>query len=150
MLVAGPLALVIMLGLRYLHRLRRESRLGPSANAAPTLVFGAGMLGELIVRRMQFDCDSPYRPVGFLDPELMESELADPAFAEVFLDEEPRRYGRPGAPVTEDDIAAHLRATLARHMVPRTIRFVDALPLNDNGKIAKSQIRAMVTGGDPG
>lgn len=67
MLVAGPLALVIMLGLRYLHRLRRESRLGPSANAAPTLVFGAGMLGELIVRRMQFDCDSPYRPVGFLD-----------------------------------------------------------------------------------
>ena len=57
---------------------------------------------------------------------------------------------RPGAPVTEDDIAAHLRATLARHMVPRSIVFVDALPLNDNGKIAKSQIRAMVSAADPG
>ena len=43
-------------------------------------------------------------PVGFLDPELMETELTDPAFASAFLEQEPRRYGRPGAPVTLDQL----------------------------------------------
>ena len=41
-------------------------------------------------------------PEGFLDPRLMESELADPDVADVFLEQEPRRYGRPGTPVTLD------------------------------------------------
>ena len=51
---------------------------------------------------------------------------------------------RPGASVTEDDIAAHLRAHLAKHMLPRTIRLVGALPLNDNGKVSKTNLRALV------
>ncbi|WP_248115908.1 nucleoside-diphosphate sugar epimerase/dehydratase [Micrococcus sp. 2A] len=67
MVVAGPVALVTMLGLRYVHRLRRESRFGPGDNAAPTLIYGAGMLGESLARRMQIDSHSSYRPVGFLD-----------------------------------------------------------------------------------
>jgi hypothetical protein len=41
-------------------------------------------------------------PEGFLDPDLMESELADPVVANRFLEQEPRRYGRPGTPVTLD------------------------------------------------
>lgn len=51
---------------------------------------------------------------------------------------------RPGASVTEDEIAAHLRAHLAKHMLPRTIRLVGALPLNDNGKVSKTKLRALV------
>jgi hypothetical protein len=45
-------------------------------------------------------------PEGFLDPDLMESELADPKAAGEFLEQEPRRYGRPGAPVTLDVLKA--------------------------------------------
>ena len=51
---------------------------------------------------------------------------------------------RPGASVTEDEIAAHLRGHLAKHMLPRTIRLVDALPLNDNGKVSKTKLRSLV------
>ncbi|MGI5950221.1 MAG: class I adenylate-forming enzyme family protein [Brooklawnia sp.] len=51
---------------------------------------------------------------------------------------------RPGASVTEDEIAAHLRTHLAKHMLPRTIRLVDALPLNDNGKVSKTKLRSLV------
>lgn len=50
---------------------------------------------------------------------------------------------RPGSTVSEDAIAAHLRATLAKHMVPQTIRLIDALPLNENGKVAKGRLRSM-------
>lgn len=67
MLIAGPIALVSMLGLRYLHRLHRESRIGPREDAASTVVFGAGLLGENIVHRMQLDPDSTFRPVGLVD-----------------------------------------------------------------------------------
>ncbi|WP_298711659.1 nucleoside-diphosphate sugar epimerase/dehydratase [uncultured Micrococcus sp.] len=67
LLIAGPIALVLMLGLRYIHRLRREARMGPGEDAAPTLIYGAGMLGEVLARRMQIDSESEYRPVGFLD-----------------------------------------------------------------------------------
>ena len=46
-------------------------------------------------------------PVGFLDPDLMEAELANPAVANDFLEQEPRRYGRrSGAPVTLDQLKA--------------------------------------------
>ena len=67
MLIAGPLALMMMLATRYLHRQHRESQVGPGADARPTLIYGAGMLGEVLARRMQINDDSPYRPVGFLD-----------------------------------------------------------------------------------
>lgn len=51
---------------------------------------------------------------------------------------------RRGSTLSEEDIAAHLRATLAKHMVPRSIRLVDALPLNENGKLVKARVRDMV------
>lgn len=52
---------------------------------------------------------------------------------------------RPGSDLDAEQIAGHLRGRLAKHMVPATIRFLDALPLNDNGKVSKGALRAMVT-----
>lgn len=44
--------------------------------------------------------------------------------------------------ITPDDVLAHLRGRLARHMVPAEVRIVGALPLNTAGKVAKNQLRA--------
>ncbi|TQM36849.1 hypothetical protein [Pseudonocardia cypriaca] len=48
--------------------------------------------------------DACVSPVGFLDPDLMEDELTDAATAGAFLEQEARRYGRPGTPVTVDQL----------------------------------------------
>lgn len=55
----------------------------------------------------------------------------------------------PGASVTADDVARHCRATLGRHLVPHEIRFLDELPLNSNGKVVKSALRALAASGEP-
>lgn len=47
------------------------------------------------------DCVSP---VGFLDPDLMEAELSDPAVGGAFLSGEARRYGRQGGTVTVSEL----------------------------------------------
>ena len=44
------------------------------------------------------------------------------------------RMARPGL---EADILAACRASLAAHMVPATLRFVDDLPMTDGGKLAR-------------
>jgi fatty-acyl-CoA synthase len=44
-------------------------------------------------------------------------------------------------PVTEDELREHCRAHLARFKVPKTFRFVDALPRNSMGKIQKSELK---------
>ena len=67
MLIATPLAVVLMAGFRYAERLNLEQRSKPGASAEPTLIFGAGVLGAQLVRQMMTDPDSPYRPVGLLD-----------------------------------------------------------------------------------
>lgn len=51
---------------------------------------------------------------------------------------------RAGSALSEDEIAAHLRASLAKHMVPQSIRLIDALPLNENGKVSKARLRSML------
>jgi long-chain acyl-CoA synthetase len=48
---------------------------------------------------------------------------------------------RPGATVTQDDVLAVCRQHLPKHMVPRSVFILDALPLNANGKTAKAQLR---------
>lgn len=53
---------------------------------------------------------------------------------------------RPGAATTEEDIIAHCRSRIARHMVPRSIVFIDAIPLNSNGKVVKSELRKRAAG----
>ncbi|GAB1642988.1 nucleoside-diphosphate sugar epimerase/dehydratase [Krasilnikovia sp. MM14-A1259] len=67
-LLGGPVALVMMLGVRYLRRLQNERRLRPDATqAAPVLLFGAGSAGQRLLRSLLQDPSSQYVPVGLLD-----------------------------------------------------------------------------------
>ena len=50
---------------------------------------------------------------------------------------------RPGSDVTADMIIAHCRQALPKYMVPSAVHIVDAIPLNANGKIAKTALRAL-------
>ena len=64
--LALPIALLAMFAIRYTARLVREGLLRDSSRE-PALVFGAGYMGDSIVRRMYTDTRSPYWPVGLLD-----------------------------------------------------------------------------------
>lgn len=50
---------------------------------------------------------------------------------------------RRGSTLRGADVIAHCRERLSKHMVPEVVRFVDALPLNANGKVIKRDVRAM-------
>jgi acyl-CoA synthetase (AMP-forming)/AMP-acid ligase II len=54
---------------------------------------------------------------------------------------------RPGAMVSQDEILAVCRQHLPKHMVPRSVLILDALPLNASGKIAKPRLREMAAAG---
>lgn len=75
--IATPMALICMLGIRYIYRLSIERRRKPGKRATATIVYGAGYLGETVIRRMQTDADSEYRPVALLDddPQLSNLEI---------------------------------------------------------------------------
>ncbi|NUL48320.1 polysaccharide biosynthesis protein [Cellulosimicrobium funkei] len=75
--IATPMALIFMLGVRYVYRLLNERRRKPGMKAKATIVYGAGYLGETVIRRMQTDADSEYRPVALLDddPQLSNLEI---------------------------------------------------------------------------
>jgi acyl-coenzyme A synthetase/AMP-(fatty) acid ligase len=47
----------------------------------------------------------------------------------------------PGSEVTTDAVAAACRASLPRHMVPKSVVVIDGMPLNASGKIAKTRLR---------
>lgn len=67
-LVATPVALLVMLGVRFCWRIFQDRRRRPDvARAKRVLVFGAGEGGEQIVRSMLRDPDSVYVPVAILD-----------------------------------------------------------------------------------
>src|SRR5262249_5679042 len=53
---------------------------------------------------------------------------------------------RPGAAATEAELVEHCRARLARYKVPRSVVFVDALPLSAAGKILKRELRLSIGG----
>ena len=74
-LIATPLALIFMLAVRYLYRLVREQRRGPASSAKPAIIYGAGYLGETLIRRMKTDPMSPYRAVALLDDDQFLSHL---------------------------------------------------------------------------
>ncbi|MFB7312332.1 acyl-CoA synthetase [Streptomyces sp. NPDC056192] len=48
----------------------------------------------------------------------------------------------PAAPPTEAELADHVAAQLAPHKRPRTVRYLEALPRNDMGKIMKRSLGA--------
>ena len=47
----------------------------------------------------------------------------------------------PGAAVADDDLRAFLRDRLAAYKVPRSFRFLDALPRNASGKLLRRELR---------
>jgi len=49
----------------------------------------------------------------------------------------------PGATLTEEQVIAWCRNEMANYKVPRSVRFLDTLPLNATGKVAKVELRAM-------
>jgi acyl-CoA synthetase (AMP-forming)/AMP-acid ligase II len=52
---------------------------------------------------------------------------------------------RPGAQVSTEEILSFMRAELPKHMVPKSVLVLDALPLTVNGKTAKASLREMVS-----
>ncbi|MES3021591.1 MAG: long-chain-fatty-acid--CoA ligase [Pseudomonadota bacterium] len=48
---------------------------------------------------------------------------------------------KPGASVAPDDIIAHCKALIAGYKCPRSITFVDQLPLSGAGKVLKTKLR---------
>ncbi len=61
-----------------------------------------------------------------------------------------KRYGeeavacvvlKAGETLTEDELKDYVRANMAKHKVPRYIRFVDSFPMNAAGKILKYKMR---------
>lgn len=76
-LVGGPLALLLMLSVRYLRRLRLERALRPDGRLAiPVLLFGAGAAAHQLVRSMVHDPSSRYVPVGMLDDDQRKRHLS--------------------------------------------------------------------------
>ncbi len=43
--------------------------------------------------------------------------------------------------MTEDELKAFVRASMARHKVPRYVQFMDSFPMNAAGKILKYKMR---------
>lgn len=74
-LIGAPIALLFMCGLRYLQRVVSERHLRPGDSALPTIIYGAGYLGETIVRRMLTDPNTTYRPVALVDDDPAKSNL---------------------------------------------------------------------------
>lgn len=48
---------------------------------------------------------------------------------------------QPGSALTEDELRAHTRELIAGYKVPRTVEFVDTLPMSGAGKILKRELR---------
>jgi long-chain acyl-CoA synthetase len=49
----------------------------------------------------------------------------------------------PGAMLTEKDVIAHCRRELTAYKVPKEVRFLDALPKSNVGKILRKDLRAI-------
>jgi long-chain acyl-CoA synthetase len=49
----------------------------------------------------------------------------------------------PGATITEADMIAHCRRALTAYKVPKEVRFLDALPKSNVGKILRKDLRAL-------
>lgn len=74
-LLAVPVALVLMAGFRYLRRSLIEVGRRPGKEAEPTIVFGAGEQGDSVLRSLTNDPHSRFRPVGFVDDDPAKKNL---------------------------------------------------------------------------
>jgi acyl-CoA synthetase (AMP-forming)/AMP-acid ligase II len=48
---------------------------------------------------------------------------------------------KPGQDATADELIAHCKALIAGYKCPRSVAFVDALPLSGAGKVLKTKLR---------
>lgn len=67
MLIALPIALIFMLGERFIARMIVSSSRRPGPNSARALVLGGGYVGTNLIQWMMSDPSSPFRPVGVID-----------------------------------------------------------------------------------
>jgi FlaA1/EpsC-like NDP-sugar epimerase len=75
-LLGGPVALIVMLGVRYLRRLQREQRSRPDVEGAtPVLLFGTGSASQRLLRSLLRDPRSQYIPVGLIDDDQSKRHL---------------------------------------------------------------------------
>lgn len=74
-LIALPLAFLLMGATRYLRRLNSHRLIKPHSDAKRTLVYGAGHMGQLLIRNMLADSHSGYQPVGLIDDDLAKRNL---------------------------------------------------------------------------
>ncbi|MDR6904811.1 dTDP-glucose 4,6-dehydratase [Agromyces sp. 3263] len=128
--IALPIALLIMFGARYLKRLYVEHKYRPGADAERTIIYGAGYLGAELVRRMMTDPDSGFVPVGLLDD--------DPAFRNV-------RHGSVQVRGTLADLDVVARETGAKVVVVAIARADSALlrRVNDAGTRLGLQVKVL-------
>jgi len=49
----------------------------------------------------------------------------------------------PESDITPEEVLAHARTRLAKHLVPHEVRRVPELPLNANGKVLKAELKAL-------
>ena len=66
-LLALPVAFVLMGAVRYVRRVLTERLIRPAEGAEVVIVYGAGYLGASIIKRMLTDRASSYIPVGVID-----------------------------------------------------------------------------------
>jgi acyl-CoA synthetase (AMP-forming)/AMP-acid ligase II len=52
----------------------------------------------------------------------------------------------PGQSATADEIRAHCKTLIAGYKAPRTVDFVDSLPMSGAGKILKRELRKQYWG----
>ena len=74
-LLAAPIVLLVMFGVRYLARLYLENHRRPDAGAEPTLIVGAGFIADKLLSMMNTDPTSPIRAVGILDDDPAKKNL---------------------------------------------------------------------------
>jgi FlaA1/EpsC-like NDP-sugar epimerase len=122
-LVGGPVALVVMLGVRYVRRLQQERRLRPDADrATPALLFGAGAAGQLLLRSLLRDPHSQYVPVGLIDDDPRKRRLRVNGVAVVGTQKDiPSALARSGAR-TLIFAVANVDASLIRTVRAATLR----------------------------
>jgi len=75
MLLAGPLVLLLMFGIRYVTRVTLQRSRKPGNDAERVLVLGAGYLGDRLLHTILTDPISPIRPVGLIDDDPLKKNL---------------------------------------------------------------------------